>query len=65
MNTHGIQTDDDMRITHITERDFQLLRRHAWERASWRIELEWFETRVLWPAAIVLACAAVWELMRW
>ena len=53
------------RVMRIADRDFQIMRRHAWEWADRRMRWQRLERRVLWPIAGLLAIAGLWEVLRW
>jgi len=58
-------TEQEIRQRVVLDRDFQLLRLRAWERAGRQIRVQWIERWILWPAAVMLALVTLWMVTQW
>ncbi len=58
-------TEQEIRQRIVIDRDFELLRLQAWERAGRRIKLQWIERWIMWPCAAVLVGITLWMVTQW
>jgi hypothetical protein len=52
------------RVTHVIDRDFDLLRARVWERSAWIMHLHRVRDTVTTAMAILLGVVAGWMMMR-